>query len=42
MKLLLDMKLPPSWAGLLGSSGFDAVHWIDIGPPNAPDQHIMR
>jgi predicted nuclease of predicted toxin-antitoxin system len=42
MKLVLGMNLPPSWAGLLGSSGFDAVHWIDIGPPNAPDQHIMR
>lgn len=42
MKLVLDMNLPPSWAGLLGTAGFETVHWLDIGPPTATDRHIMQ
>jgi predicted nuclease of predicted toxin-antitoxin system len=41
MKILLDMNLTPGWARYLQSSGFEAVHWSQIGRPDAPDEEIM-
>jgi predicted nuclease of predicted toxin-antitoxin system len=41
MKILLDMNLTPRWALYLQSSGFEAVHWSQIGRPDAPDEEIM-
>jgi len=41
MKLLIDMNLSPRWGRLLGSEGFEAVHWSDVGPADASDREIM-
>ena len=35
------MNLSPRWVGFLTAAGHDAVHWIDIGEPNAPDRVIL-
>jgi len=37
MKLLIDMNLSPAWVDILQQAGFDAIHWSEIGSPNAPD-----
>jgi len=42
MKLLIDMNLSPRWLGVLEASGFEALHWSDVGPLDAPDTEIMR
>jgi predicted nuclease of predicted toxin-antitoxin system len=42
MRVIIDMNLSPSWAQFLQSSGFDAVHWSDIGPIDALDSAIMQ
>lgn len=41
MKILIDMNLSPRWRGTLEKSGFEAVHWSDIGDPAAFDSVIM-
>ncbi len=41
MKLLIDMNLSPLWVEFLAASGFDSVHWSQIGDPSAPDSRIM-
>jgi predicted nuclease of predicted toxin-antitoxin system len=41
MKLLIDMNLSPLWVQFLADSGFDSIHWSDIGQPWAPDTEIM-
>ena len=41
MKLLVDMNLSPSWISVLNADGFEAVHWSDIGQPNAPDNQLF-
>ncbi len=41
MHLLIDMNLSPRWVSFLLISGFEAVHWSDVGPPNAPDTALM-
>jgi len=42
MKLVIDMNLSPSWAGVLLEAGFNAVHWGDIGDAAAPDTVIFE
>jgi predicted nuclease of predicted toxin-antitoxin system len=42
MKLLLDMNLSPSWVEVLDQGGFQAVHWLNVGRPDAPDSEIMN
>ncbi|WP_317704982.1 DUF5615 family PIN-like protein [Methylomarinovum caldicuralii] len=42
MKLLLDMNLPPGFAIQLQARGWDVVHWIEVGRPEADDRTIMR
>ena len=41
MKLLIDMNLSPLWVRFLADSGFDSIHWSNIGQPSAPDTEIM-
>jgi predicted nuclease of predicted toxin-antitoxin system len=41
VKLLVDMNLPPGWAGRLAQHGFEAVHWSTIGAATAPDTEIL-
>ena len=41
MKILVDTNLTPRWIGFLRSSGFEALHWSENGPANAPDEKIM-
>lgn len=41
MKLLVDMNLSPEWVPYLRAHGFEAVHWMGLGAPNASDTAIM-
>lgn len=42
MTLVIDNCLPLSWVGYLRGHGYEACHWREIGPPNAPDVDILR
>jgi len=42
MKLLVDMNLSPDWVRLLAARGWEARHWSQIGPGNAPDAELLR
>ena len=42
MKIVIDMDLSPNWASFLQSSGFEAVHWSEVGVFPAPDIEIMK
>ena len=35
------MFLSPRWVGFLVAAGHDAVHWVEVGEPNAPDRVIL-
>ena len=41
MKIVIDMNLSPLWVQLFTDAGHEAVHWSEIGAPNAPDREIM-
>jgi predicted nuclease of predicted toxin-antitoxin system len=41
VKLLIDMKLAPSWVRVLAGAGHDAVHWSEVGDQRASDTEIM-
>jgi predicted nuclease of predicted toxin-antitoxin system len=41
MKILIDMNLSPDWEEFLHNSGYEAVHWSNVGDPRATDQTIM-
>jgi len=41
MKLLVDMNLSPVWVDYLAKSGIEAIHWSQVGAPDAPDSDIM-
>ena len=41
MKLIVDMNLSPRWVTSLDEAGFEAVHWSNLGRPDAPDAEIM-
>ena len=41
MKILVDMNLSPLWAVYLTGNGIEAVHWAEIGAPDAPDTEII-
>ena len=36
------MNLSPRWVDLLVAAGHDAVHWVDVGEPNAPARMILE
>jgi len=42
MKILVDMNLSPHWVASLANAGWQAVHWSEIGRPDAPDSEILR
>jgi predicted nuclease of predicted toxin-antitoxin system len=42
MKFLVDMNLSPNWVEFLIRAGFEAIHWSDIGPGDAPDADLMQ
>lgn len=42
MKLVFDMNLSSGWVPLLGSHGFEAAHWSQVGAKNASDETIMN
>ncbi|MEW6079158.1 MAG: DUF5615 family PIN-like protein [Thermodesulfobacteriota bacterium] len=41
MKILIDMNLSPRWVVLLTNAGHEAVHWSNVGAPDATDHEIM-
>ena len=41
MKFLIDMNLSPEWVKIFEQHGWHAVHWHEIGEPNAADTTIM-
>lgn len=41
MKVLVDMNLSPAWVRFLEAEGYDAVHWVSVGDPKAPDRELM-
>jgi len=42
VKLLVDMNLSPDWVPLLAARGWEARHWSELGPGNAPDTDLLR
>lgn len=42
MKVLVDMNLSPHWAPFLVESGFDAIHWSNVGRTDATDRELMQ
>ena len=41
MKFVVDVSLSPHWAAFLIDQGFEALHWSQVGPRDAPDYHIF-
>ena len=41
MKILVDMNLSPRWVDFLTAAGHEAIHWVDVGEPDAPDRTIL-
>ncbi len=41
MRLLVDMNLSPDWIPMLHARGWEARHWSEIGPGNAPDTDLI-
>ena len=41
MRIVVDMNLSPRWVDVLTDAGFDATHWLDLGPADATDSQIM-
>lgn len=42
MRFLIDMNLSPAWVTFLQKAGFEAVHWSEVGEPDAPDRRLMQ
>ena len=40
MKILIDMNISPDLVKVLNNSGFEAIHWSEVGAANAPDREI--
>jgi predicted nuclease of predicted toxin-antitoxin system len=40
MRFVVDMNLTPRWVPHLRDAGHEAVHWSEIGNPEAPDGEI--
>ncbi|RJP35191.1 MAG: hypothetical protein C4527_00980 [Candidatus Omnitrophota bacterium] len=41
-KILIDMNLSPKWKLVFEQAGFEALHWSEIGEPDALDETIME
>lgn len=42
LRIVVDMNLSIEWLTQLRASGYDAVHWSEVGSPSAPDSQIME
>ena len=42
MKVLIDMNLSPAWVKSFTDAGIHAIHWSQVGAPNAPDLEIFN
>jgi predicted nuclease of predicted toxin-antitoxin system len=42
MRFLVDMNLSPAWVDYLVASGFEAVHWAQIGAHDAGGTDVMQ
>ena len=42
MKIVIDMNLSPDWISFLTRAGIEAIHWSQVGAPNALDTEIMK
>ncbi|MCP5523097.1 MAG: DUF5615 family PIN-like protein [Verrucomicrobiales bacterium] len=42
MRILIDMNLSPDWTRVFIENGWQAVHWVDVGSPSAPDRELME
>ena len=42
ISVVVDMNLPPSWAGRLVAAGFQATHWSAVGAGDATDATVMK
>ena len=36
------MNLSPTWIPFLRQAGFEAIHWSEVGAPDAPDRVLMQ
>jgi predicted nuclease of predicted toxin-antitoxin system len=41
MRFVIDMNLTPQWVDHLESLGYDAIHWSNVGEPDASDEDIV-
>jgi len=41
MKIIIDMNLSPKWVDFLSEKNIEAIHWLSIGFPDAPDSEII-
>lgn len=41
MRFIIDMNLSPAWTEYLNERGHDAVHWANVGQPDAADAEIV-
>lgn len=41
LKLVIDMNLSPAWVPVLADAGIEAVHWADLGRPDAADRVLF-
>jgi predicted nuclease of predicted toxin-antitoxin system len=42
MKILIDMNLSPDWVHILASHNIEAIHWAQIGIPQAKDIELIE
>jgi len=41
MKILVDMNLSPLWIATFTESGWEALHWSEVGDSRAKDWELM-
>jgi len=41
MNLVVDMNRSPDWIAVLNAAGHAAVHWSEIGSPDAKDRVVL-
>ena len=42
MKILIDMNLSPDWVHVLTSHNIEAIHWSQVGIPQAKDIELIE
>ena len=41
LRVVVGVNLSPDWVPVLNDAGFEAMHWVQVGDPSAPDREIM-